>query len=439
MSIWTSVLVGVAIATIIYVLIVGYDGLIKLMYSLFRLADYADTLHFSPRKRLLSADSSMPISLILPDCDKNPDVVQTVKDCLGLDYPEYEIIAVCNSEQSDACKKLIEAYSMVEIQQPIKRSIPMEDVRAVYRAPKHMNLILLDKEGVLRHDALNAGVNTSRYPLFAVLGAGYHFEKDALTQIAVSFTRSHRVAAVGSLPRIQKGEQPLGFIDSLQETEYLRTFPAGLTVPGQRRLSVIPSAFGAFRKQTVIKEGGFVPSGSETEMVVRISRKHIKRSERFEVDLLPHPVFMNDSPHSVRSLIRQRMQWQSDTLFSLWNNRKMLFNPKYGRAGLLDTPYYWLFNVLGPVLELIGCIAIPLSFAFGIIGFDLFMAFLAVELLLGTVVSLSAVVSQEVLDSDVRSSQRTARRGFCAIVNNLGYRQIMLIFTVAGYFKRHSH
>ena len=434
MSIWISILLIVNFAALIYILLVGYDGLARLALSLFRLADYAEALHNSPRKRQLSADSFMPVSLILPDCDKDLEAVQMVKDLLALDYPEYEIIAICNSSRSESLAKLIKAFSLVEIHQPIKRSVPMHEVRAVYRSPRHMNLIVLDKKDVARHDALNAGINISRYPLFVILGAGYRLEKDALTHIAVSFSRSYSVVAVGSLPRIRKRGKSMSVLDSLQETEYLRTFPAGLTVPGQKRLSVIPGTFGAFRKQVIISEGGFVLSGSETEMVVRLSRDNKKRRNRYEIDMLPNPVYASDPPDNLPALFRQRMHWQADTAFSLWHNKKMLFNPKYGRTGLLDTPYYWLFSIIGPILELVGCFTIPLSYAFGLIGFDILLIFLVLELLLGTIVSLSAIVSQEILDSDAPSSERTARRILCAIINNIGYRQILLVFAFAGYF-----
>ena len=433
MSVWISIILIINLAAIVYILLVGYDGLAKLALSLFRLADYAEALQNSPRKRQFSSDSYMPISLILPDCDKDSDVVQMVEDLYELDYPEYEIIAICNSSRSESLNKLKEAFSMVEIHQPIKRSVPMGEVQAVYRSPKHMNLIVLDRKDMARHDALNAGINVSRYPLFVILGVGYRLEKNALTHISASFSRSYSVVAAGSLPRIRQKGRSLSALDSLQETEYLRTFPAGLTVPGQRRLSVIPGTFGAFRKQTVITEGGFIPSGSEIEMVVRLSRDTTKQRQRHEIDMLPNPVFASDPPNNFPSLFRQRMQWQADTVFSLWHNRKMFFNPKYGRSGLLDAPYYWLFSVIGPLLEFIGCITIPLSFVFGLVSFDIFLIFLALELLLGTIVSLSAIVSQEILDSSAPSSERTARRILCAIINNFGYRQILLFFTNVGF------
>ena len=437
MRVFITVLMVVNITAIIYVLFVGYDGLIKLAKSLFGMGEFSETLHNAPRKRQMSVESAMPISIILPDCDNDPNIIGTIKELLALEYPEFEVIMVCDSLKSNASESIANAFSMAKIHQPIKKSVPMGEVRAVYRSSQYMNLTLLGKESVGRYDAMNAGVNISHYPLFVILDTGRRLEKDALAQIALSFARNFSVVAVGSLPRIrERKNKPLGFIGSLQEAEYLRTFPAGLAIVDKRRLAVIPGAFGAFRKETVIKENGFIPGGSETEMVVRLTRGNRKRQEQYEVEMLPTSVLVSEPPKGIKQLVRQRIKWESETFFSLWANKRMFFNPGYGRAGMLDTPYYWLFTIIGPFIELIGCIVVPLSFAFGIIGIDLFMAFLAVELLLNTVVSLSAVVSQEILDSDVSSTERTFRRTICAILNNFGYRQLLLLFSIFGIFKR---
>jgi len=439
MNVLGTVLLTISAVAIVYVLFVGYDGLIKLVTSLIRIGGYSETLQNSPRKRQLNADIAMPVSIIMPDCDKDPNVVSSVKDIFTQDYPEFELILICNSEASNSLDKLIKAFSLVKIHQPIKKSLPMKDVRGVYRSPLHMNLTVLDKEGCERYDAMNAGVNVSRYPIFVILGSGILLEKNALTQIAMSFARSFSVVVVGSLPRIQERGKPLGFLGSMQEAEYLRMFPAGLTVVDKKRLSVMPGTFGAYRKSTIIKERGFIQGGSETEMVVRLTRDAIKKREKYEFELLPYPVIINDPHRTLGELVRQRIKWEVETILSLWFNKKMLFNPKYGRTGMLDTPYYWFFSIIGPFIELLGCIVVPIAYIFGFIGLDLLMAFLAVEIILNVVVSLSAVVSQEILDGDVSNSERTLRRTVCAILNNFGYRQMMLVISVIGLFSTGAH
>ena len=124
MNVLGTVLLTISAVAIVYVLFVGYDGLIKLVTSLIRIGGYSETLQNSPRKRQLNADIAMPVSIIMPDCDKDPNVVSSVKDIFTQDYPEFELILVCNGTQSNSLDKLIKAFNMVKIHQPIKKSLP---------------------------------------------------------------------------------------------------------------------------------------------------------------------------------------------------------------------------------------------------------------------------------------------------------------------------
>ena len=435
MSIAATIFGIAGIIGFIAILLVCYNGMVRLISSLFRLSGYAQTLQNSPHQRMLDADSSMPVSLILPDCDTDAGIEETVRSLLALDYPEYEVIAVCDSRRSDAMKRLVGAFGMVSIRQPIRRTLEMQPKRAVYRSPEYPGLIVLDKPWAGRHDALNAGVNISRYPLFAVLGEGVRLTASGLVDLAQPFAKSHKVVAVGGLPRVDTGDGTGGGpLAGLQQAEYLRSYPAGLAVPGQRKLPLVPGAFGAFRKQTVIERGGFAPGGSATEMMLRTHRQLVNRRTSHEVELLAKPVFKAEAPRGLGGLFRQHRRWQKDIMNTLWHNRGMTFNPRYGRGGLFDIPVCWLFEVILPVVELLACIAIPVGFALGFCGSTLFLAFLAAEVLFNIVVSLTAVVSQQMLESDSPSLSRLLNLLVCAILNNVLYRQILLLFRVIAMF-----
>jgi cellulose synthase/poly-beta-1,6-N-acetylglucosamine synthase-like glycosyltransferase len=226
-------------------------------------------------------------------------------------------------------------------------------------------------------------------------------------------------------------------LGSLQETEYLRTFPIGSTYQGKQRLSVILSAFGAFRKQNVIAIGGFPPGGNETDMVVRLSKSVTKdNKDTHSIELPPNPVLDTEPLRSVGTLVRQRMEWESAMFFTLRSNINMLFNPKYGKTGMFDIPYMWLFKIIGPIIECLGIITIPVSFALGFIGLEILILFFAIEFIFGTLVSMSAIASQQILDNERPSLKRLLRQVLSAIVNNFGYRQVLLFFSVAGLFMK---
>jgi hypothetical protein len=44
----------------------------------------------------------------------------------------------------------------------------------------------------------------------------------------------------------------------------------------------------------------------------------------------------------------------------------MLFNPRYGRLGLLAMPYFFLFEALGPVVEVLGYLLLPVFYLLGV-------------------------------------------------------------------------
>jgi len=432
----STILMVINISAIVLVMIVGYDGLIKLGKSLYKLITDSDAIRYLHRKHRLSADNVMPVTIILPDSGRDPDSVQIIKELMELDYPGYEVIAICDSNKSDSTFKLLESeYSLIDVDQPVKISIPVPPAKNTYRSPVHGNLTVVDMDCTSRHDAINAGINYSHYPMVVILGSGYSIDPDSLLDIATLFSGNHNIIASGGLPRIHTNKHITGLLGSLQEAEYLRTFPAGLALPEKKRLSVVISSFGAFRKQNVIALGGFPPGGSETEMVVRLSRKIISSKDLQNVQLPPNPVLDTEPIRNIGTLIRQRMEWQSAIAFTLWKHKNMLFNPKYGKAGMLDMPHLWLFHIIIPIVECLGLITIPLSFAIGLIGYDLLIVFLTVEFIFGTLVSLSAIASQQILEVEVVSFKRLLRQAFSAVINNFGYRQILLFFRFAGLFK----
>lgn len=432
MSVLITVLWIICLISLVYVIAAGLGGFFRLVASLFRLSGYAEALHNSPHERQTS-DDNLPLSLILPACDDDPAPAKTLKSLLAVNYPEYEVIAVCNGAKSGALMELVKAFDMLAVPQPIRLQVKSQQVRVVYRSAMYPNLIVLDKAGTTRADALNAGLNISRYPVVVSLPAGNTLEKDALEHIAAPFMRSHKVVALGGLPRVGSHKRlPRGPLGWLGQAAFLRAYPADFAIPENGRLRLIPGAYGAFRKQTVIDMGGFTPRCEETEMTARLHRKLTNAKKPHSIDLLPAPLSQNRAEKKATNIFAQQMQWQKALVSALWRNKSMTLNPKYGKAGTLDMPYYWFFDVLGPVLEILGCIIVPLGFAMGWIGAPFFWFFFAVEVLLGIVVSLASLMTQELIDSDHPSLTRLTRLVAAAILGNIGYRQVMLFCRVAG-------
>ena len=60
---------------------------------------------------------------------------------------------------------------------------------------------------------------------------------------------------------------------------------------------------------------------------------------------------------TLKGLWLQRDRWQRGLWRSFFTHYKMLFNPKYGKTGMIGFPYYFFFEILGPVVEGIAYLA----------------------------------------------------------------------------------
>jgi hypothetical protein len=129
---------------------------------------------------------------------------------------------------------------------------------------------------------------------------------------------------------------------------------------------------------------------------------------------------------------RQRDRWQRGLFQSLTRHWRMLLNPKYGRVGMLAFPYFFFLEMLGPVIELGGYVSFSITILAGRADWPLVGAFLAVAVVFGGVLSLSAVALEEL------SFRRYPRLGDLmklfglAALENVGYRQMNAWWRVKG-------
>src|SRR3989442_13731135 len=79
----------------------------------------------------------------------------------------------------------------------------------------------------------------------------------------------------------------------------------------------------------------------------------------------------------------------------MWEYRTMLFNPRYGRVGLLAVPFFALGEMLAPLVELLGYVVTTVGLAYGIINVSFALLFLLVAWGYGMLLSLWAAGLEE--------------------------------------------
>ncbi|OLD14271.1 MAG: hypothetical protein AUJ01_14075 [Acidobacteria bacterium 13_1_40CM_3_65_5] len=107
----------------------------------------------------------------------------------------------------------------------------------------------------------------------------------------------------------------------------------------------------------------------------------------------------------------------------MWHYKTMLFNPRYGGIGFLAMPFYAFGEMLAPVVELLGYVITLLGLAFGLVNVSFALLFVLVAWGYGMLLSIWAVVLEEVSFRRYRRLVDLFRLLLFASLENFGYRQ----------------
>lgn len=417
------------------------------------LKDYINnTMMFRQEKRLFHSSFYKPISVLAPAYNEQATIVDSVKSLLQLRYPEYEIIVINDGSKDATLDILKETYGLHESYRPTLGSLACRPIRAIYYAPDTPGLVVVDKENGGKADALNAGINVAKYPLVSAIDADSILETDVLAKLARPFLDDPKTIAVGGIVRVANGctiragevvkiDLSPNILANFQIIEYLRSFLFGrVGWDVLNGLLIISGAFGLFLKEAIVKSGGYLHNtvGEDMELVVRMHRTMLESKRPYRITFVPEPVCWTEVPESLKILGRQRNRWQRGLIESLIAHKKMLFNPHYGIIGMFSVPFFFFFEMAGPVIELLGYIVFAVSLILGIVNVTFAILFFFVAIVLGIVLSMGALVLEELTFRKYPRYRHIIRLFFYSIMENFGYRQLNTWWRLKGiidYFR----
>ena len=437
---------NVIVLTYFVVLNIGY--FITGLFAFRSLRRYVRRLRTLDIEDLLGSAGMPPITLVAPAFNEEPTCVESVRSLLTLKYGDFEILFVNDGSKDGTLARMIESFDLEPTFRLPTGNITTKPVRGVYRSRSHPKLWMIDKENGGKADTLNAGLNYCRTPLFCGMDADSLLEREALTRIVRPFVEDARTVAAGGIIRIVNGctvnegtvtnvRLPSEMVPRLQVLEYLRAFLAGRMGWHEMEATLIISgAFGVFRRDLVVEVGGYATDtvGEDMELVVRLHRLCREKKIPYTIGFVPDPVAWTECPATLKVLGRQRDRWQRGLIETLWRHRTMLFNPKYGRVGMLAYPYFVFLEMLAPVVETFGYFTFLAAWLLGRLSAPFATAFFGLSIGLGIGLSFTAVALEEV------GFRRYPRRRdlytliWVAVVENFGYRQLTMWWRLRGTF-----
>jgi cellulose synthase/poly-beta-1,6-N-acetylglucosamine synthase-like glycosyltransferase len=416
--------------------ILAYFGLKKYMLHL-------EVTHPSDKLLLKSAP---PVTLLTPAFNEAENCVQSVQSQLKIQYPDMRVLFINDGSTDKTLDNMIKAFKLKPAFLPQTSFLKTNKVKEIYRSETHPNLWLIDKENGKKADALNVGINFCQTPLFCAIDNDSMLEQDSITRVVIPFIEDTRTIVSGGIIRmangctfqdghIKKVDLPKNLLARFQVMEYLRAFYSGRLAWDIIDASLIVSgAFGVFRHSVVVAAGGYRHNtiGEDMELIVRLHKYCGDHKIPYKIRFVPDPVAWTEGPTTLKTLGRQRDRWQRGLLDSILSNITMLFRPKYKNVGLLAMPFYFIYEMLGPLIEILGYMAFFFLILIGYATWTYVIAFLLVAVILGMCLSVFSLVLEELSFHRYPKFRHLLSLVFVAIIENIGYRQLNSWWRIKG-------
>ena len=296
--------------------------LVEIVLAVILLWDISFFLRYlvSFQKKYLTTDWKPKVSIIIPAYNEAKNIEEAIRAALSQDYPSIEVIVVDDGSEDGT----------------YERALSLKDPR--------LRVVQIDHGGKTK--ALNRGLEISAGEIIVTTDADGVLERNAVSRLVERFY-SDDIVAVGGQVRV-RGRR---FLELAQDIEHLRiaTFRRAKEL---ENLSLAPGPVSAFRKNALLRIGGFVEDLVE-DYATTLALKRLG-----SVVYAPHAKVWVKMPAGLRALWRQRRRWflgdlpklaakpLGEKLFFVLSDTVALFDVFFPLAALLTGKWFLLLVFL---------------------------------------------------------------------------------------------
>ena len=436
-----------------------YGVVLLLIYAMLAILSFVNIRLFLRKesytdyKVIVGSPLAPGISVIAPAFNEGLTIISNIRSLLTFDYPNYEVIIINDGSTDDTLEKVINEFSMVKVDFAYDVKLSVKPVRGVYKSTDeaYAKLLVVDKEnGKSKADATNAGINVASYPYFLCTDVDCILHDQTLQMlIRPMMEEEHkRVIATGATLRMANSCEvdegvlikivaPRPLLARFQELEYIRSFVLGKM--GWSYINAVPNVsggLGMFDKEIAVKAGGYDPAsfGEDMELRMRMSRYVYDNKIDAAVRYIPTTLCWTEGPTSVKIFMRQRTRWARGLLQLMVAHKKMLFNPAYGRVGMIVFPYNFFFELLAPVVEFLGIIYYIFLIYFGLVNWPYAIILLIFVYTYSVMISSLSVLWDQLTFQYYKTWRDVISVISMVFIEMIIYHPLIVVFSLRGYY-----
>ncbi|WP_223439380.1 glycosyltransferase family 2 protein [Polaribacter litorisediminis] len=403
-------------------------------------------------EELLSSPLAPGISVIAPAYNEEKTIIINVKSLLTLNYPLFEVIIVNDGSKDKTLDLLIEEFDLVEAPFAYVEKIKTQPYKRTFKSknPKYEILTVVDKEnGGTKADAFNAGLNASIFPYYLNTDVDCILARNTLSKMIKPILNSKvTVIAVGATLRmsnnceIEEGiitrvRPPKALIPRFQELEYIRSYLLGKM--GWELINSVPNVsggLGMFNKEIAIKAGGYGADShaEDMDMLTRMAVHMMNNRLDYKIGYIPLSCCWTEGPPNIQILGRQRTRWASGLFQMFSDHRRILFNPKYRRMGLITFPYTFIYEFLAPIIETFGLLFSIFLLFYGYVNWNFAPLILLYSYTFAIMISSIVIIWDQMTFKYYNTTREVLSLFITAFIEPIFYHPLIVFFSLKGYF-----
>ena len=379
---------------------------------------------------LLRSDLVPAVAVIATPPDSSAASRQFVRRLLNLHAGNPEIVLVLDGLTAEELAVWQEDFHLQTTFRTVNPALRTQPLRALYVSSEPLQLVVVDKERGGRADCLNAGLNVAQAPVIATVDHDAQFAEESLLGLLHPMLADPQETL--AVCAVTPGQAAPGLAARFYRLGFLRTWLGRCAgTAAANAFLPAPGTFALWSHESLVRAGGF--RSGPLEMAVRLHALARRQRRPYRIVFLTDALSRPETPRGYAAARKASARDQMEVGAALRFHQSFLMG--FGSLGWLALPGLLVSRLFLPLLETAALILGGVALAMRWVGALELALLIAVPIVGEMLVSMTAVLLEQVAwDGDAEPGEAAALF-FSAIPENLGYRQWKNLWMVCALFR----